>query len=75
MGSRILLLVLLAGADHGVVADLVGQLLLPLLLLVLLEGDLAADELVVVFERVVVEELRVLLRVRRAVGGVSFSAR
>ena len=66
-----LLLAFLAVADRGAVADLVGELLL----LVLLKGDLTAGELVVVLERVVVEELRVLLRVRRAVGGLSFSAR
>ena len=69
--SSVLLLVLLAGAVRGVVADPVGWLLL----LVLLKGDPAADELVVVFERVVVEELCALLRVRRVVGGLDFSAR
>ena len=42
---------------------------------VLLKGDPAADELVVVFERVVVEELCALLCARRVAGGLDFSAR
>jgi len=79
MGSRILLLVLLAGADRGVAAG---------------HAAVVVDELVVILQRLVVEEavvlvrlralldLRVLHRVRedvlglrRVVAGLRFSAR